>query len=285
MVVAVSTTVSVAVASVTPKVIYGVDNRKDLYEVQDQRIHELSKSTVALIPKGNLKLQANGLFELQTQSLGEFMNLCPDEPFREQPNAANCSGALVGEDLVATAGHCITDDTCSMYYFVFNYHVNSSVVLPKYFSSNDIYMCESVLARERTLLQDWALVQLDRPARNMTPLRMSQRKAQVGDDIFVIGHPSGLPTKFADDAKVRSEGNGFFVANLDTYAGNSGSAVFSSQSHEIVGLLVRGAADYQYDSRNQCVVSNYCDDLGCRGEDVTHISFVSDALTKVTTSN
>lgn len=281
MVIAVTTSVSVAVASVGPRVIYGTDNRKDLYEVQDQRILELSQATVALIPKGNLQLQSSGLFELQSQSLGELMNLCPDEPFRDQPNAANCSGALVGEDLVATAGHCITDETCSMYYLVFNYNVNSALALPQYFSSRDVYMCDSVVARERTLFQDWALVRLDRAPRHLAPIKMSSQKAEVGDDVFVIGHPSGLPTKFADGARVRSEGNGFFVANLDTYAGNSGSPVFSTQSLEIVGLLVRGATDYRYDTQKQCVSSNFCDDSSCRGEDVTHISFVSDALTTV----
>ena len=44
--------------------------------------------------------------------------------------------------------------------------------------------------------------------------------------LVVIGHPSGLPTKIADGAWVRNnESEYYFVTNLDTFGGNSGSAV------------------------------------------------------------
>ena len=40
--------------------------------------------------------------------------------------------------------------------------------------------------------------------------------------VHVIGHPVGLPMKFAAGATVRNNlPTAFFVANLDTYGGNS----------------------------------------------------------------
>ncbi len=91
---------------------------------------------------------------------------------------------------------------------------------------------------------------------------------------MVIGHPAGLPTKVSGGAKVRDAGpTGHFVANLDTYGGNSGSAVFNAKTGLIEGILVRGEIDYTW--RGGCKVSNTCADDGCRGEDVTKISALS----------
>lgn len=75
-----------------------------------------------------------------------------------------------------------------------------------------------------------------------------------------IGHPSGLPRKYAGAqvAKVWSQspdGSYRFVANLDSFAGNSGSGVFSTAG-ELVGILVAGATDFF--SSGGCVAVNTC---------------------------
>jgi V8-like Glu-specific endopeptidase len=82
-----------------------------------------------------------------------------------------------------------------------------------------------------------------------------------------------LPTKIDDGAQVRSNApSGYFVATTDSYGGNSGSSVFNYDTGEVEGVLVRGEDDYVY--RNGCMVSNVCEESGCRGEDVTKISSV-----------
>ncbi len=94
---------------------------------------------------------------------------------------------------------------------------------------------------------------------------------------MVIGHPAGLPTKIAGGAQGRDRTNeGFFTANLDTYGGNSGSAVFNSLTGLVEGILVRGEQDYM--QKGDCRVSNLCPVDGCRGEDVTKISNVADKI-------
>ena len=94
----------------------------------------------------------------------------------------------------------------------------------------------------------------------------------MGEALTVIGYPSGLPLKVASGGRVRTVKSEYYVTNLDTYGGNSGSAVFNSTSGEVEGILVRGENDFV--SQNGCVVSNRCTFEGCRGEDVTKISEV-----------
>ncbi|MEK7233144.1 MAG: S46 family peptidase [Elusimicrobiota bacterium] len=44
-------------------------------------------------------------------------------------------------------------------------------------------------------------------------------------------------SEIAED--VHSSNPGFFVANLDTYGGNSGSAVFNVETNLVEGILLR----------------------------------------------
>ena len=66
----------------------------------------------------------------------------------------------------------------------------------------------------------------------------------------------------------------FFVANLDTYGGNSGSPVFEEDSDIVEGILVRGDTDFV--SNGTCIVSNVCPTTGCGGEDVTRAAEFKD---------
>ncbi|MNK08132.1 Trypsin [compost metagenome] len=277
--VALAATLSVGFVNITPKVIYGTDDRRDVYEVESSAMREVSDSTVALIPSSKLTL-ANGAFTIRSSTFGTEMNLCKNEPYYDQPTAANCSGSLIGDDLIATAGHCISNSDCRSYSFVFGFQMQDWKTAPQSIPEQDVYSCKEIVAREYTSLQDYAIVRLDRPVQGRRVLTLAQSPSQPGDEIYVVGHPSGLPTKVATGAAVRSQEGTHFVANLDTYGGNSGSAVLNAQTHEVVGILVRGAQDFTYDRANSCTRSNVCTDTGCRGEDVTNISYVVEALKK-----
>ncbi|WP_413944733.1 trypsin-like serine peptidase [Bdellovibrio sp. HCB-162] len=278
--VAVAATFSVGFVNITPKVIYGDDNRVDVYQVERADIRDVADSTVALIPTRSIVNSGNGLVKILSSQYGKEMNLCSDEPFFDQPTAANCSGSLVGDDLIATAGHCVSNADCSAYAFVFGFKMADAKTAPESLPASEVYNCKEIVAREYTSAQDYALVRLDRSVRGHRPLTLQRTPVQAGDGIYVVGHPSGLPTKFADGANVRSQQGAYFQANLDTYGGNSGSAVFNARTNEVVGILVRGASDFTYDRVRKCTMSNKCADGGCRGEDVTNISYIVDALKK-----
>src|SRR5205814_1482337 len=107
----------------------------------------------------------------------------------------------------------------------------------------EVYGCKELLGREQVGTgADWALIRLDRAVVGHQPLKINASGSiEKGTEIVVIGHPAGLPTKVAGNAAVRDASKeGFFVANLDTFGGNSGSAVFNAKTGQIEGILVRG---------------------------------------------
>jgi V8-like Glu-specific endopeptidase len=260
-----------------PQVVYGEDNRKDLFEVQDPAVLTAAKSTSALFSKFKLK-KSGTVFQVSSDSFKEEFNMCSREPFAQQQAGAKCSAFLVGSQLMATAGHCINSGDCSEAAFVFDFAYSTPASQPQYIPQEQVYYCSRVLKRELNGQEDYALVLLDRPVTDRDPLKLAPTPSQVEMPLTVIGHPAGIPTKVADGAQVRSSNQGFFVSNLDTYGGNSGSAVFNSETMEVLGILVRGERDYTYDSENKCYVSNYCLEGACRGEDVTHISYIQKAM-------
>ncbi|MBI3565484.1 MAG: trypsin-like peptidase domain-containing protein [Elusimicrobia bacterium] len=268
-----------AAAQVSGQVIYGDDDRIDLWQAKDARLKSLADSTVALFEGGDVTL-AGEKAVLATQNYGERMGLCKTEPFYEQPMGAFCSGSLVAPDVIMTAGHCVTSqDNCAGIKFVFGFAVKTKGASPTSVPAGDVYGCKELMGREQVGDgADWALVRLDRAVTGHKPLKLNKGGAiGEGTPIVVIGHPAGLPTKIAGGAKVRDASKpGFFVANLDTYGGNSGSAVFNAQTGLVEGILVRGEQDYVYNG--SCRVSNKCPSDGCRGEDVTKIANVADKL-------
>ena len=259
-------------------VIYGEDNRKDVFESTNPSFIELSKSTAAMIKGSNLKILTNNEISITASTLQQ-RGICSKERFSQQISAANCSGFLVAEDKLVTAGHCIRSEAdCMNFKWVFDYRVDfseqSSVNVPK----TSVYSCKKIISRslDSVTKDDYAFIELDRKVLDRQPLKVRKGgKIEKGASLVVIGHPTGLPTKIADGANVRSLQGKFFVANLDTYGGNSGSAVFNVETEEVEGILVRGETDYVLNSTLGCQVSNVCPADGCRGEDVTYIGNVS----------
>lgn len=260
-----------------PKVIYGDDNRLDLYQVQDQAIAQVARSTAAQFDKTDL-VKVGNMYVVTSKKYGDRFRLCAEEPYFEQPSSAQCSAFLVAPDLVATAGHCVDVADCGTTAYGFGYAMKDSSEAPTQLAEEDVYFCKAIMKRELTSKQDYSLVQLDKEVRGFDILKLSSSAVKLDEALTVVGHPSGLPTKVADGARVRSLSDGFFVANLDTYGGNSGSAVFNSETLEVEGILVRGERDFKYDTVKACYRSNICGAGDCRGEDVTDISFIVRAL-------
>ncbi|MCJ8275564.1 MAG: trypsin-like peptidase domain-containing protein, partial [Bdellovibrionales bacterium] len=207
--------------------------------------------------------------------------LCADEPFYDQPISAFCTGFLVGPDLVVTAGHCIRNEYgCEKSRIVFNFAYYNNSDTPTIVEKDDVFECKEVIHTETDALSgsDFAIIRLKQQVSQYSPLTL-QLNDKIADDqsLTVIGHPSGLPAKWANEANVRTNDEDFFfVANLDTYGGNSGSPVFNSETKAVEGILVRGEADYKYDVEEKCRRSNNCEIDECRGQDVVRISSILD---------
>lgn len=256
------------------RVIYGDDDRQDIYQVTNSRDVELASSTVVLIKSGQLT-RSGDRFNISADTFQREFGLCETEPFKDQYSGGFCSGALVGDDLMITAGHCITGPSdCAVTKFVFGYAVTKEGEYPTSALASEVYGCSEIIERKQEGTgADYAVVRIDRKVTGHKPLKINRvSDLKNGDNVGVIGHPSGLPVKVAfGKSEVRNVSKpGYFIANLDTYGGNSGSAVFNTKTGLIEGILVRGETDFKY--QGGCRVSNVCSATGCRGEDVTKIS-------------
>lgn len=253
------------------RVIYGVDNRQDLYQVKSAAVRKVAAAVVALVEADDLAAQADGSFKLRTESYQQSFQLCGSEPFVSQPVGCFCSGFLVAADVVATAGHCVKSQAdLARMRFVFGFRMEDAATPRTAFPKDDVYAGKQLIGRQLAANgTDWALIRLDRPVVGRTPLKYrTSGKIKDTQRLFVIGHPSGLPQKYAPGAQVRDNSpQPFFVANLDTYGGNSGSPVFNAQSRKVEGILVRGENDFV--TNGSCYVSLVCPTTGCRGEDIT----------------
>lgn len=252
------------------KAIYGVDDRLDIYQITDTSILSDADSVVSLFTATKVVDNGNGTSTLQTQNFGISRNLCLTESFRDQPVGAFCSGFLVAPDIIATAGHCVDTSNVTNTRFIFGFQMLDASTARSVISNTEIYQGIAIIGRQEVGDgADWALVRIDRPVLNHGIAKI-RRVGNVPDvqAIHVIGHPVGLPTKVAGNAIVRDNSPGaFFVANLDTYGGNSGSPVFNSETHEVEGILVRGETDFVLNGA--CMVSLVCPNSGCGGEECT----------------
>ena len=262
--------------------IYGTDDRKEV-QLAPERARLNALAVAAVVPASALDPVSNDWrFAASVATFEKRLNVCPEEPFHDQPSAANCTAFLTKPNVVVTAAHCVEDGDLASWRFVFGYQMNGAQA-PSAFSAATVYSGKRILGRKlEGNGTDWAVVELDRPVAGIEPLRAPAKQPAlgVGTDLYVIGCPAGLPLKYAGNAAVRDfdAGRPYFLANFDTYGGNSGSPVFTGQTHELAGILVRGAQDFApADSRN-CLRSLVCPDAGCRGEDAMRLALVPAGL-------
>lgn len=239
----------VFIGELAAPVVYGEDDRVEVFNHPDAELRSIAeKSIVALIPDFRISREPNGTYSLITASLEDQQGLCPGEQFGNQPTAASCSGVLIDDDLVLTAGHCIdTHLPCEAYAYVFNYHLDEPNHLAA-IRDEDVYSCAQVVSQGNPKVgqytPDFTVVQLDRPVEG-THAPASIRPATPLSDqepLAMIGFGSGLPAKIDSGGSVadpRAEQLDYFVANVDAFQGHSGSATFDSENR-LAGILIGG---------------------------------------------
>jgi AraC-like DNA-binding protein len=228
--------------------IYG-DDRLDLFDISDGRVHWNALSVAVVCMYWDLLPSGGGYFQLKTKNFGKVFNLHVSEPFYNQPVAAGpmCTGILVGKNVIATAAHFSNGKNVADLCFVFDFIMQDPISPVEQIPQDNIYKGVEILERVHNPEGDWMLVKLDRNVAGREVAVLSRRNIFYEQPVYVIGHPCGLPLKYAPGACVEEINDNYFRADLDVYSGNSGSPVFCAETHELIGIVSKGkATDFRW---------------------------------------
>lgn len=244
------------------KVVAFYDTRMDVYAHPNAALVDLAiHSTPTLMHVSAAPSPAD---VAASQILGLKKDLCPGERFYDDPTLGNCSGVLIDDDLVLTAGHCVgaAGTACSSNDWVFGYYRTSAATVAP-MSSDDYFTCSEIVVNRKlepgsSFIEDYAVVRLNRSATpRFTPARVAFGNYPFleGQPMAVIGSPSGIPLKIDSDGNMNSIQNSYHIkADLDTFNGNSGSALYALGGNTVAGVLYAGSGgdDYVRNSANTC---------------------------------
>jgi hypothetical protein len=248
------------------EVIYGTDDRVDVFEVEDASLRALAMERVgALVLQNRLANAGRDAVEWRAPSLAERSHVCATERFAGQPSLANCSAVLIDDDLMLTAGHCLGSretmstvcrDTAVLFGFAYGSGPYAEAT-----ATSAVYACKRVLAfsfdKDERDVADYAVLLLERPATlpARRPARIAPRGA-IGHAVYLIGNGAGLPTKIDRGGAIVDAlpSQDFFSATTDSFSGGSGSGIFD-ESHGLIGIQSRGQGDWLVSLTDDCSVA------------------------------
>jgi V8-like Glu-specific endopeptidase len=224
--------------------IWGDDSRMDFYQIKNEKIKSNATSVAAICRKEVLAPTNNGSSLLKVKNYGSAFNLNRSEPFRRQPISSGLmrTGFLVDEDIIATAGHCTEGQDVTDLRFLFGFKMKDSDTPITQVADENIYKGTEIVRKvyDRSSGADWAIVKLDRKVVGQSIVILSKKDISINQSVYMLGYPCGLPLKYTSNAQVRDINESFFSADLNVYCSNSGSPVFNKETHEVIGIVVRG---------------------------------------------
>ena len=132
------------------------------------------------------------------------------------------SGALIAPDLVLTARHAPSEDLC----VVLDYEDTTEDGKPPEISRDNVIPATAWDPPGADPQVDARLLRLERAVTDREPIPMSSRRPNIGEGIYMVGHPLGLDRHLTGNAVVRSQQELWFTSTLDAFRRNSGSPVF-----------------------------------------------------------
>lgn len=261
------------------------DDRLDWYEITDENIKKDAQCVAVILMKNGVIDNGNGYSTLRTKNYGKSFNLCECEHFRDQPilRVPYFTGFLVKENIVATAGHCVNEKNVTSLCIVFGFKMMDPFTPVTEVPKENIYQGIEVIENGcKCNASDWALIKLDRKVKCTEIATLSRCDISCNQDVHVIGYPLGLPLKYTAGKNLcDNAGKTHFTANLNIYSGNSGSPVFNSDTHKVIGIVVRGYHQYFKLVKNCWASLNRLGQYSHEGVHCTKVSDFSDIVARL----
>lgn len=218
-----------------------IDDRLDIFDITDSRVRMNAGAVAAVCMRSDLLSGDDDFFKLKVKTYGPAFHLHQDEMFFNQPIAAGpmCTGVLVGQDVIATVSRFANEKNVTGLRFIFDFVIQTPGLPVEKIPHIKIFKGIEVIEKIKGQESDWLLIKLNQNVTDREIVTLSKKEAFPEQPVYTIGHPCGLPLKYAPGAEVRSVSGSHFNADLDVYGGNSGSPVFCAETHELIGLVSR----------------------------------------------
>lgn len=258
-------------------------NMKEAHEDDRPHIQKLVASTAAMVHTSKLQEDYFKGHLASYQTLRQ-KGYCPDFPLSKQVSLSECSGTLISDRHILTAGHCADlKNMCKQFKWVFDYQLLKNGNIPVNFLEHQVYSCKNVVTSinvksklglmgrlYKTFFRtDFAIIELDRKVMGRDPVKLaSSQTAEAGMKVFSISYPLGTPAKITTEGEVQPGMNtsSYFWSSLIVFAGSSGGPIFNEETGDLVGVISRGLSTTEKDDARQCFYERHPDEVSSSGQ-------------------